>query len=64
MNVKEIEKALMTHLTESGEIRESIRNLKEAVDTLTNRMWAAMGFSIVTCMTVIGFLLKVTLWGN
>ncbi len=57
-----LEDALIAHLTESGEIRQSIRMLAEAVNKISNRMWAAMGTMVLMLLSVVGFLLKVTLW--
>jgi len=57
-----LEDALVTHLTESGEIRQSIRILAEAVNKISNRMWAALATMTLTLLSVVGFLLKVTFW--
>lgn len=57
-----LEDAVLKHLTESGEIRNSIKNLHEAVELISSRMWGALFFSLGTMITAVGFLLKVTLW--
>jgi len=60
--VTKLEDALVTHLTESGEIRQSIKVLTDAVTKISNRMWGAMATMILTLLSVVGFLLKVTFW--
>lgn len=62
MKLKDIEKLLITHLQESGEIREGIKEVKREVDTLSGRLWAIAVICVSTLMAVCGFLLKVTLW--
>ncbi len=57
-----LEDKVDTHLKESGEVREAIHELKEAVRLLSSRMWSAL-VGILSLLTVmVGFLLKVTLW--
>jgi len=60
--VSKLEDAVTIHLTESGEIRQSLKILASAVDRISNRMWGAMATAILTLLSVVGFLLKVTLW--
>ena len=60
--VSKLEDKVDTHLRESGEVREAIRELHKAVDTISSRMWKALFGSVLTLISVIGFLLRVTLW--
>jgi hypothetical protein len=60
--LSKVEDKIDTHLKESGEVREAIKELHKAVDTISNRMWSAMGVSVLTLISMIGFLLKLTLW--
>lgn len=60
--VKSLESKIDSHLLESGEVRESIKELKAAVNVISNRMWGAAIGSISTLILMVGFLLKVTLW--
>lgn len=57
-----VEDALVTHLTESGEIRGAIKTLAEQVEKISDRMWYALWALVIGAAGVIGFLLKVTLW--
>lgn len=60
--VSKLEAKIDSHLLESGEVREAIRELKGSVDTISSRMWGVMVGSVSTLILVVGFLLKVTLW--
>lgn len=60
--VTKLEDAMIQHLTESGEIRQAMKTLAEAVKKISDRMWGAMAMAILTLLSVVGFLLKVTLW--
>lgn len=62
MKLKELEKLLINHLQESGEIREGVAEVKRGLDTLSSRLWAIAIICVSTLMAVCGFLLKVTLW--
>lgn len=57
-----VEDALITHLTESGEIRGAIKTLAEQVEKISDRMWYALWALVMGAAGAIGFLLKVTLW--
>jgi len=60
--LEKVEEQVDTHLKESGEVREAIRDLQKAVDTVSGRMWAAAVGSILTLIAAVAFLLKVSLW--
>jgi hypothetical protein len=60
--VTKLEDAVIKHLTESGEMRQSLQTLTKAVEKISNRMWSAMVASISVLVAVVGFLLKVSLW--
>ena len=57
-----VEDALVTHLTESGEIRGAIKTLTEQIDKISDRMWYALWMLTISALGIVGFLLKVTLW--
>jgi hypothetical protein len=57
-----LEDQVDSHLMESGEVREAIKDLKKSVDTISSRMWAAMVGSVSSLICLVGFLLKVTIW--
>lgn len=60
--VTKLETKIDSHLLESGEVREAIKELKHSVDAISSRMWGALVGSVSTLLLVVGFLLKVTLW--
>lgn len=62
MKLKELEKLLINHLQESGEIREGVAEVKRNLDILSSRLWAIAVICVSTLLAVCGFLLKVTLW--
>lgn len=62
MKLKELEALLVTHLQESGEIREGVREVKRDLSTLSGRLWAIALMCFSTMLAVVGFLLKVSLW--
>lgn len=62
MRLKELEKLLVNHLQESGEIRAGVAEVKHGLDVLSGRLWAIAVICVSTLMAVCGFLLKVTLW--
>lgn len=62
MKVKELEALLVTHLQESGEIREGVAEVKRNLETLSGRLWAIAVISVTTMLATMGFLLKVALW--
>jgi hypothetical protein len=62
MELKELEMLLVTHLQESGEIREGVKEVKRGLDTLSTRLWAIALICVSTMLAVVGFLLKVSLW--
>lgn len=62
MKLKELESLLVTHLQESGEIREGVKEVKQDLDKLSNRLWAIALICVSTLLTVCGFLLKVSIW--
>lgn len=60
--VTKLESIILTHLTESGEIRQSIKMLMAAVEKISDRMWYALWALVAGALGIIGFLMKVTLW--
>jgi hypothetical protein len=62
MELKELELLLITHLQESGEIREGVKEVKRGLDTLSGRLWAIALICVSTMLAVVGFLLKVSIW--
>lgn len=57
-----LENQVDTHLRESGEVREAIKDLHKSVDKIDSRIWAFMLSSIGVLVCIVGFLLKVSLW--
>jgi len=57
-----LEDAIVTHLTESGEIRGAITTLTSQVNKISDRMWYALWMLAIGALGIVGFLLKVTLW--
>ena len=60
--VTKLEDAMVQHLTESGEIRQSIKTLADAVKKISDSLWGAVLLALTTLLAVVGFLLKVSLW--
>lgn len=57
-----LEKVVIQHLTESGEIRQSIKTLAETVGKISDRMWYALWTLALGAIGIIGFLVKILLW--
>lgn len=60
--ITKLEDTVTKHLTESGEIRQSIKELSKAVKKISDRMWGALITLVLTLLSVVGYLLKVSLW--